>query len=215
MNNDMVQKKEIHKMLEERYGELVKIRPPFKVERAYFVENGCCPGLPVALVSNIRPDGSKNYAAQCLCGCWATGGSRSADEVIEEYRRQSFKENYWRKKYSPELQRVLWALYARWIHEPNVSQVEVKLYFRKAGKVHLETISWAGFVDEEIFGMRNAVREKETSYEFNRILEVLEDCWITEPQTDLAISELYFQNREGEPHKEKIIWSASIDDLVG
>lgn len=51
--------------------------------------NGCCEGWPIVITTNLRPDGSTNYSAQCACDGWCTNGHNTPQETVDEYWRMT------------------------------------------------------------------------------------------------------------------------------
>ena len=62
----------------------IKVNPRYKVINVLWVQNGCCPDLPVLVTaSRLR------YSCQCACGCWCTTGTSTPAEAIEHYQRMT------------------------------------------------------------------------------------------------------------------------------
>ena len=53
-----------------------------------------------------------------------------------------------------------------------------------------------------------SIREKKNSYEYQRILEILRDYWLEEPEEEYVKVELYFRKANGEEQGKVITWGS-------
>ena len=44
------------------------------------------------------------------------------------------------------------------------------------------------------------------TYEYQRILEILEDYWLTEADEDVVVVELHFKKADGQTQHKQIVW---------
>ena len=68
-------------------------------------------------------------------------------------------------------------------------------------------------------------RLRKSSYEYRRILEILEDYWLSEPDEKLVVICMHFERANGETQDKRITWrnprfpscpsSISAGDLTG
>lgn len=49
-------------------------------------------------------------------------------------------------------------------------------------------------------------RLRKSSYEYRRILEILSDYWLTEPDEKLVVVDMYFETVSGETQSKRITW---------
>ena len=59
--------------------------------------------------------------------------------------------------------------------------------------------------DQEI---KECIRKRKNTYEYKRILEILEDYWLSEPEEDRVVVELHFYKGNEKQHK-MIRWDRS------
>ncbi len=80
-------------------------------------------------------------------------------------------------------------------------------------KKHLQfLIDRLGNVTEAMESMKSAVTESESKRvwknetAYRRILEILEDYWVTEPNEEYVVVHMYFKKSNGEEQTKKIVW---------
>lgn len=187
--------------LKQQFGDRVRVRPPFHVERVVWMHNGCCRDLPVLLTSNILQDGKINYSAQCGCDGWATTGFSDPKGAIYKYRTMNVSDSIKRKLHSDEYQKILTGLNQLWLLDDNVASVQIEMYFRKAdGQEQGKVITWRNMFQESL-------RDKKQSYEYNRVLEILEDYWLVEPEEEYVGIDMVFRKVNGQEQNLFIEWS--------
>lgn len=49
-------------------------------------------------------------------------------------------------------------------------------------------------------------RLRKSSYEYRRILEILEDYWLSEPDEKLVVIDMHFEKEGGETQDKRIVW---------
>lgn len=53
-----------------------------------------------------------------------------------------------------------------------------------------------------------SIREKKNSYEYQRLMDILEDYWLTEPEEDYVRIEAYFRKSDGSEQGKVITWGS-------
>lgn len=54
--------------------------------------------------------------------------------------------------------------------------------------------------------VRTSIKEKKECPEYQRILEILEDYWLTEPTEEYVRIEMYFRKADGQEQEKRIVW---------
>lgn len=53
-----------------------------------------------------------------------------------------------------------------------------------------------------------SIRTKKATYQYQRILDILEDYWLTEPDEEYVKVDMYFRKKNGEEQGKTIIWTS-------
>lgn len=56
--------------------------------------------------------------------------------------------------------------------------------------------------------VRASIKEKKECPEYQRVLEILDDYWLTEPEEEYVRIEMYFRKADGQEQGKRIVWKS-------